>query len=36
MCQLPFFGVTNLLPGISSLISLGVQGFIQSGLEKLT
>lgn len=36
MCQLPFFGVTNLIPEISSLISLGAQGFIQSGLEKLT
>lgn len=37
MCQLPFFfSVTDLLPGISFLITLFAQDFVLSGLEKLT
>lgn len=37
ICQLPFFfSVANLLPGISFLINLVAQDFVQSSLEKLT
>lgn len=37
ICQLPFFfSVAKLLPGISFLINLVAQGFVQSDLEKLT